>query len=148
MLGKIAENFILLDQYSNTFNLYENLNQKILLVFYPKDDTPVCNMQLLDYDMNLDLFHKHNIKVVGINIGDVSEHKSFCEKKGFNFAILSDSEKKVSKMYNALNIFGQNKRKLVLIGEDKKILYEHTVPSFLFTNTDKVIEALQRLKII
>ena len=46
MVGDPVENFILKDQDGKNFNLYDNLNKKVLLVFYPKDNTPVCNLQL------------------------------------------------------------------------------------------------------
>ncbi len=148
MVGKIVEDFTLKDQNSNDFNLYTNLNQKVLLVFYPKDDSLICSRQLTDYNLNLKLFENHNIKVVGINTGNVSEHKSFCEKKGLNFPILSDNDKKISKQYEALNLLGQNKRKLVLIDENKKIIYEQTVLSISYLNTDEIISSLKKLKII
>lgn len=148
MDGQIVEDFTLLDQYSNKFNLYENLVQKILLVFYPKDDTPVCSRQLFDYDLNHELFQRRNIKVVAVNIGDVNEHKSFCDKKGFKFPILSDKNKIVSRQFDALNLFGQNKRKLVLISEDKRILFENTMPAFTFLDSQRIINTLIERKII
>ena len=147
MVGDIVENFILKDQDGKDFSLYDNLNQKVLLVFYPKDNTPVCNLQLTNYDLNYESFKKNDIQVVGINIADVSEHKSYCEQKGFKFPLLSDVDKIVSARFDALNLLGQNKRKVVLIGVDKTILYEKTVLSFLYLNTEQIIKSLKELKI-
>ena len=90
MIGQSVENFILKDQNNRDFNLYENLDVKVLLVFYPKDNTPICNLQLTDYDLNYDEFEKNNIRIIGINTSDVSEHNSYCEQKGFKFPLLSD----------------------------------------------------------
>jgi peroxiredoxin Q/BCP len=50
--GDIAPNFKLKDQNGNDFELYENLNKKVLLIFYPKDETPVCSTQLAEYNNN------------------------------------------------------------------------------------------------
>lgn len=147
MIGQSVENFILKDQNNRDFNLYENLDRKVLLVFYPKDNTPVCNLQLTDYDLNYEAFEKSNIRIIGINTGDVSEHNSYCEQKGFKFPLLSDVDKKVSSRFNAINLFGQNKRKLVLIGTDKKILFEKSVFSFLYLNSEQIIKSLKKLKI-
>ena len=148
MVGDIVENFTLKDQDGNDFNLYKNLDKNILLVFYPKDNTPVCNAQLSDYNLNQETFEQHNIRIIGINAAEVSEHKSYCDHKGFSFSILSDSDKAVSTHYDALNLFEQNKRKLVLIGTDKKIIYEKSGFSFLYLNSVQIIKSLKSLKII
>jgi peroxiredoxin Q/BCP len=148
MIGGHVENFILKDQDGNDYNLYENLNTKVLIVFYPKDDTPICNLQLSDYDLNFELFEKNNIRIVGINTGDITEHNHYCKQKGFKFPLLSDIDNKVSGQFKALNLFGQNKRKLILIGTDKKVLYEKTVFSFLYLNSEQIVKSLKELKII
>ena len=51
-VGDSVENFSLVDQYNNNFVLYDNLVKDILLIFYPKDNTPVCTKQLVDYSLN------------------------------------------------------------------------------------------------
>ena len=127
MVGEIAEDFTLKDQYGNIFNLYENLDENILLVFYPKDDSPVCSMQLSNYQKEHQLLKKSGIKVIGINTNSEKSHKSFCDKLSLQFPLLSDKTKNVSKQFNALNIFGINKRKLVLINRNKKVEFEKTV---------------------
>jgi thioredoxin-dependent peroxiredoxin len=147
VVGDFVENFVLKDQDGNDFSLYENLDKKILLVFYPKNNTAVCNLQLNNYDMNYESFKKENIQIVGINIADAADHKSYCEQRGFKFPLLSDSDKKVSPRFDALNLLGQNKRKLVLIGTDKKVLYEKTVLSFLYLNSDQILKSLKELEI-
>lgn len=118
-----------------------------MLVFYLKDNTTVCNLQLTNYDLNYESFEKNNIQVIGINIAGVSEHKSYCEQKGFKFPLLSDIDKKVSTRFDALNLLEQNKRKLVLIGIVKRILYEKTVLSFLYLNSGQIIKSLKELEI-
>jgi len=67
VVGDIAKNFSLKDQYGNKFELYKNLDKRILLVFYPKDDSRVCSLQLSNYQKYLNEFEKNNINVVGIN---------------------------------------------------------------------------------
>lgn len=52
MVGQSVQNFILPDQNGNDFDLYKNLDKNILLVFYPKDNSPVCSRQLSDYYLN------------------------------------------------------------------------------------------------
>ena len=143
MKHDIVENFVLKDQNGKDFNLYENLDKKILLVFYPKDNSPVCSIQLTNYYENKKTFEDYDIKVVGINTGSGKSHTSFCNSLGIDMILLCDETKEVSRRFNALNLFGINKRKLVLIGTDKKILFEKSSVSILYFNTDRIITMLK-----
>jgi peroxiredoxin len=134
-IGDIAPNFVLKNHLGEEFNLYKNLDKKILLVFYPEDDTPVCSYQLKEYNNHLDDFIKNEIKVVGINTNSIESHLNFCSKLKLKFSLLSDENKNVSKKYNALNIFGINKRLLVLIGKDRKVLWIKSSFSFKFVKS-------------
>ena len=61
------------------------LDKKVLLVFYPKDDTPVCSSQLTEYNENYDEFILNGIKVVGINADTIQSHANFCTKLNLKF---------------------------------------------------------------
>jgi len=139
VVGEIAKNFSLKDQYGNQFELYKNLDKRVLLVFYPKDDSPVCTLQLSNYKEYLNEFEKNNIKVVGINTGKSDSHFSFCNKLKLNFHLLSDISKQISKNYKALNLLGRNKRKLVLIDINTRIIFEKVVSPFYYLNADQII---------
>jgi peroxiredoxin Q/BCP len=144
MVGDYAEDFTLNDQYGNEFRLYDNLDKKILLVFYPNDDTPVCNRQLLSYNDHLTEFEKNNIKVVGINTNTVKSHISFCNKLGLNFQLLSDINKEVSRRYKALNLLGINKRKLILVDTDKRIVFKKSVLPSFYLNGKRILNELKK----
>lgn len=144
MIGEVAENFNLKDQFGNIFNLYENLDESILLVFYPKDNSTVCTLQLNNYQEEQQLFKAAGIRVVGINTGSERSHKRFCEKLSLNFTILADKSKNVSKQFKALNLFGINKRKLVLINRDKKIQFEKTVLTSRYISAAKILKLIKQ----
>ena len=148
MVGEIIENFILKDQNGNEFNLYDNLDKKILLVFYPKDNSPVCTKQFSNYQANIALFEEKGIKVVGINFEGTGSHQSFCNALGINFPVLYDENKKISRQLDALNFLGINKRKLVLVDENKKIIYEKSTFSIKYLTSSKIIKELEYLKLI
>ena len=139
MVGDIAKNFSLKDQYGNEFELYKNLDERILLVFYPKDDSSVCTKQLTNYERYLNKFEENNIKVVGINTAASDSHFSFCNKLGLNFPVLSDISKKISKNYKALNLLGINKRKLVLIDTDRRIIFEKVLFPFYYLKAGQIL---------
>jgi len=148
MIGEIAANFRLYDQQGILFDLYENLTKKVLLVFYPRDNSLVCTMQFKNYQSNLDLFDKNNILPVGINVENSNSHKNFCDNLGLKFKLLTDADKAVSKRFGALNFLGMNKRKLVLINTDRKIIFEKTTLAINFIATDDIIKELKSSNII
>lgn len=139
MVGEIAKNFSLKDQHGNEFELYKNLDKRILLVFYPKDDSPVCTMQLINYEQYLGEFEKNNIKVVGINTAASDSHFSFCNKLRLNFLVLSDISKQISKNYKALNLLGINKRKLILIDTNRRIIFKKAVLPFNYLKAGQIL---------
>jgi thioredoxin-dependent peroxiredoxin len=148
MSFKKAENFILKDQWGEDFELYKNLDQYVLLVFYPKDNSRVCSVQLDNYQQNIKEFEETGIKPVGINIESTGSHKSFCGNINIQFPLLSDPDKKVSRSFNALNFLSINKRKLVLISPSREIVYERDIPFYKYDNTRKIVEDLRRKQII
>jgi len=141
-----APDFSLLDQNGNSFVLSENLEKNILLVFYPKDNSPVCTKQLKDYNDNLEKFIKANVKVVGISVDNLGKHKLFASKLNLNFPILVDTNKQVSKLYNALSFTGMSKRKLVLIDKEGEIIFEKSMLPIHYKNTDFLLyNVIQKL---
>ena len=148
MIGETAENFTLKDQFGRKFEFYSNLDKKILLVFYPKDNSPVCTKQLSEYHLNKKLFDENNIRVVGINTEGEESHLSFCNALHIDTIMLADSGKEVSRKFGALNLLGMNKRKVVLIGKDRRILYEKSVLPFYFLNSNKLLSEFKRINAV
>ena len=143
-----AEDFILKDQHGKEFNLFENLDSPVMLVFYPKDDSLVCSKQLCDYNDNFENFRENGIKVVGISTDGLRSHQNFAEKYNLKFPLLSDTEKKVSKAFDALNLLGTSKRKIVLINRRKEIVYENTLVPIFYKKSeellnDKILKSLK-----
>ncbi len=145
MIGDIAEDFTLKDQDDNEFNLYRNLDKKILLVFYPKDDSPVCTKQLTNYNSFKSEFEKLGIIMIGINTGSCKSHKNFCTAVGEGIRLLCDETKNISKKFSALNLFGMNKRKLVLIGTDRKVIFEKSVFPIMYIDAEKIFEMIKEV---
>jgi len=145
VVGEAAPDFTLEDQFGNEFNLYKNLLQKILLIFYPKDNTLVCSRQLSDYQMNKEEFSNLGIKLVTINSDSAEKHRDFAGNCGLDFTMLSDPEKDVCRKYNAVNLFGGIKRKMVLISKERKILFEDEVLSINYRTTEQLKSRLSNL---
>ncbi|NPB05493.1 MAG: thioredoxin-dependent thiol peroxidase [Aquificae bacterium] len=82
-------------------------NQKVIVYFYPKDNTPGCTTEACDFRDNLNRFKDRGITVIGISPDGVESHKRFREKYGLNFYLLSDPEKEVARLFGA---YGPKKR--------------------------------------
>lgn len=147
MVGRKVDNFKLKDEKGRVFDLFENLDKKVLLVFYPKDNSPVCSRQLNDYTKNKDKFWDEGITIVGVNNDSALRHESFCENIGIDFPLLVDEDGAVSKKFDAVNFMGVTKRRLVLIGTDRKILFEKNIFPVFYLNTDKIMRILAEFHI-
>lgn len=145
---KTATDFTLKDQDGNDFNLFSNLDNYVMLVFYPHDGSLVCTKQLCSYNGELSRFEKLGVKIVGINIEDQSEHKKFSVQNSFNFPLLSDSKKEVSRAYDALNYAKMNKRKVVIVSPSKQIIYDESVFPIFYHQTDQLLKFLKTNKYV
>ena len=97
-----------LNNETKTVNSIEELakTSKILLYFYPKDSTPGCTNQALNFNENLKEFQKQDITVIGCSMDSLDSHKKFIEKQSLNFALISDSERK---LINQFQVWGEKK---------------------------------------
>lgn len=145
--GDLVSNFVLKNENGNDFELYENLDKLVLLAFYPKDDTLVCSTQLSDYNKNLNDFIRNGVRVIGISTDSVESHSNFCSKLKLNFPLLADIDKSVSKQFGAINFLGINKRMLVLIGTDKKVLWTDSTMSITYIKTEEILEKVKLISI-
>ncbi|MGN0893445.1 MAG: peroxiredoxin [Succinivibrio sp.] len=99
-VGTLAPDFSLPDQDGNIHRLSDYKGQKILLYFYPKDNTSGCTKQAIGYSSLKDEFEKHNCKIIGISKDSVKSHKSFEEKQGLTILLLSDEQLDAIKAYD------------------------------------------------
>src|SRR5690606_20470788 len=122
-----------------------NLSKKILLVFYPRDNTPVCTKQLSDYQMNKNELESYGIILVGINADSEETHLNFAAKCSLDFPLLADPDRSVSKKFKAINLFGGIKRKLVMIDGDRKIIFEDEIISIKYRTSGQLKAMLLNL---
>ena len=99
-IGTKAPNFTLTDQNGNKHALSDYLGKKVILYFYPKDNTSGCSKQACGFAERYPHFIEKNAVVIGISKDSVSSHKRFEEKYNLPFTILSDENLDVIKMYD------------------------------------------------
>ncbi|MEC9273795.1 MAG: peroxiredoxin [Candidatus Neomarinimicrobiota bacterium] len=119
--GQIAPDFTLFDQDGtpHTLSLYKG--KKVVIYFYPKDDTPGCTKEACSIRDSYDDFTNQDIEVFGISYDNSETHQQFIQKYKLPFNLLSDSDKLVSQLYGTKGAFFPV-RKTFLIDEFGKIV--------------------------
>jgi thioredoxin-dependent peroxiredoxin len=99
--GKVAPKFTLKDQDGKSVSLSSFKGQKVVVYFYPKDDTPGCTKEACQFNDNLRKFSNSNVAVLGISPDGDAAHTKFRTKYKLKFPLLSDPDKKVMEAYGA-----------------------------------------------
>ena len=100
----------------------------LVLYFYPKDSTPGCTTEGLDFNVLLPKFKKLNATVLGVSRDSVKSHDNFCAKQGFKFPLISDADEALCKAFDVIhekNMYGRKVlgvvRSTFLISPDGRI---------------------------
>ena len=91
-IGAKAPDFTLKDKDGNAVSLSDFAGKKVVLYFYPKDNTPGCTRQACAFAASYDRFRAKDIAVIGISKDSVASHQKFAEKYNLPFILLSDPE--------------------------------------------------------
>ncbi len=98
-VGAKAPSFETIDQDGNPVKLDDFKGKKVVLYFYPKDDTPGCTKEACAFRDNLPKFDKLNIEVLGVSVDNQKKHKKFADKYELSFKLLVDEEKIIVQKY-------------------------------------------------
>ena len=99
-VGTKAPDFELPDQNGKIHKLSDYKGKKVILYFYPKDNTAGCTKQACSYSDNSPLFLEKGAVILGVSKDSVASHKKFEEKQGLAITLLSDPERKVIEAYD------------------------------------------------
>jgi len=144
-LNDPAPDFTLDDDQGGQFTMSGNRGEKILLVFYPGDNTPVCTKQLCEYRDGVEAFTGLGVRVVGISKDDAASHQKFRAKHKLPFSLLSDPDLKVAVLYDSKGIMGM-KRSIFLVDEKGIIRYLHVESLALFRRSkDELVGVISQL---
>ena len=99
-IGTKAPEFTLPDQNGEMHSLTDYKGEKVILYFYPRDNTPGCTKQACEFGDRYPQFREKGAVVLGVSKDSVASHKKFEEKYGLPFTLLSDTELEVIKTYD------------------------------------------------
>jgi peroxiredoxin Q/BCP len=91
-VGDVAPAFSLPDQNGSTVELSQFHGQRVVIYFYPKDDTPGCTKEACNFRDQWARFEEHNIAVLGISKDGAGSHSKFIDKYSLPFTLLTDAE--------------------------------------------------------
>ena len=104
--GTIAPNFTAKDANGATVRLKDLRGQKVVLYFYPKDDTPGCTKEACSFRDAFSDFKKRGIEVLGVSVDSEASHKKFTAKYKLPFTLLADPDHSISDAYG---VYGEKK---------------------------------------
>jgi len=146
--GQKAPAFKLPGDDGKVHSLKDYLGKKVVLYFYPKDDTSGCTKQACDFNDNMNRIKRKDTVVIGISKDSIKSHLKFKEKYGLNFLLLSDEELKTLEKYDVWkekSMYGRKymgvERTTFIIDENgkiKKIFEKVKVPG----HVDEVLKNL------
>ena len=104
-IGDKAPEFTLKDSFEKDLSLSDFKGKRIILYFYPKDNTPGCTKEACNFKENWEFLKKNNVVVLGISKDDSASHQKFIEKFNLPFILLTDPEPyKVSTDYDSYGL--------------------------------------------
>ncbi|MBS5886040.1 MAG: thioredoxin-dependent thiol peroxidase [Clostridium sp.] len=130
-IGNLAPDFTLMGSDGKEHKLSDYIGKKVILYFYPKDNTPGCTTEACDFRDNIDKITNQNAIVLGISKDNLNSHNKFIEKFNLPFILLSDEDKIVCELYDVIkekNMYGKKvlgiERSTFIINEDGYLIKE------------------------
>jgi len=148
--GDPAPHFTAKDQNGNIIRFESVRGEKIILYFYPKDDTPGCTAEACNLRDNYDALIKKGFVVIGVSADNEESHQKFIHKYNLPFSLISDEKHDIINSYNAWGektMAGKTYegilRKTYIIGENGTI--EHIIDKVDTKNhTQQILEILEK----
>ena len=135
-IGDIAPAFSLPDKDGNLVTLAQFAGKKVVLYFYPKDNTPGCTRQACAFAADFDEFSRRDIVVIGISKDSVESHRKFAQKYNLPFILLADTQLQTIKDYG--------------VWQEKKLYGKVSMgvvrTTFIIDETGRILEIMPKVK--
>src|SRR4028119_735721 len=108
--GDLAPDFVANDQNGNLVSLKDFRGKKVILYFYPKDDTPGCTAEACNFRDNYQSLQQQGFVIIGVSTDDEKSHQKFVNKYQLPFTLISDTERSIVEAYNVWiekNMYGK-----------------------------------------
>jgi peroxiredoxin Q/BCP len=142
-VGQTARDFELKDADGQPWRLSAHRGKVVALVFYPKDETPVCTKQMCSMRERWSDYETTGAEVAAISVGSVESHKKFAEHHSLPQRLLADEGGEVARALNVKSILGGSQRAVIVIDRAGVIRYRKTVLPIFRPSDDEVIAAIK-----
>ena len=144
-IGDAAPDFELEADDGSRFKLSAQRGKRVLLVFYPGDNTPVCTVQLTTYTEDISRFADVGAQVLALSPQSVESHEAFAaDHGGFAFPLLADEEKAVGAAYGVLGPIGFYRRSVFVISPEGRVCYSHrSTAGLTFRPVSELVRAVE-----
>lgn len=142
-VGRTAPDFELKDGDGQTWRLSDHRGKVVALVFYPRDETPVCTKQMCSIRERWSDYQATGAEVVAISVGSVESHKQFAEHHALPQRLLADERGDVTRLFNVRSLLGGSQRAVIVIDPKGVIRYRRSVIPVFRPSDDEVIEAIR-----
>jgi peroxiredoxin Q/BCP len=148
-VGQKAPDFTVLNDEGQKVKLSDFKGKKVVLYFYPKDDTPGCTKEACAFRDGIDEIKAHGAVVIGVSADAVESHKKFKKKFDLNFPLLADTDKKIVEAYGTWKEKSMYGKKYMGIERTTFVIDEQGKISRIFPKVkvdehyDEVLEALE-----
>ncbi|MGO2355439.1 MAG: thioredoxin-dependent thiol peroxidase [Marinomonas foliarum] len=145
-IGQIAPDFRARDQNGDTITLSQFKGKKVVLYFYPRDNTPGCTAQACDLRDNYQALIDQGFVVLGISTDTEKKHQNFIEKYDLPFPLIADTEKEVHELYGTWQLKKFMGRESMGTVRTTFIIDENGVISEIISKVKTKVHAEQILK--
>jgi len=142
-VGRTAPDFELKDNNGRVWRLSDHRGKVVALVFYPRDETPVCTKQMCSMRDRWVDYQATGAEVVALSVASVDSHKHFAEHHGLPQRLLADENGEVTRLYNVRSLFGGSQRAVIVIDPKGVIRHRKSVVPFFRPGDDEVLEAIR-----
>ena len=130
-INELAPDFTLMGSDGKEHKLSDYRGKKVILYFYPKDNTPGCTTEACDFRDNYTTIQDKNAVVIGISKDNLKSHDRFISKFGLPFILLADEDKAICSLYDVIkekNMYGKKvlgiERSTFIINEEGILIHE------------------------
>lgn len=142
-MGDLAPEFELKDNHDQTWRLADQRGKVVAMIFYPRDETPVCTKQMCSMRDRWTDYESTGAEVIAISVGSVAAHKKFAEHHDLPQRLLADERGEVTRLFEMKSMLGGSQRAVIVIDPQGIIRYRKSVIPVFRPSDDEVIAAIR-----
>src|SRR5215467_7002031 len=141
--GQAAPDFLAAITNGQTIHLKDFRGKKVVLYFYPKDDTPGCTVESCGFRDSYQKIRETGAEILGVSVDGVESHKMFTQKYNLPFQLVADVDHKITEQYGTLNDKWKQARRVTFIIDEKGKIIKNFDPVKPDIHPKEVLDVLK-----